>query len=62
MPTDDKIVAVGLFTAQEFKRWGSKLRHVYTIEDDVQFDDLLTAIDKAEASAALNKRTLEQSS
>ena len=48
MPTDDEIVAIGFFTAPEFKRWGAKLRHVHKLEDNRDFEDLLTAIDQAD--------------
>lgn len=48
MAERDKFVAIGLFTAPEFARWGSKLRHVYPVEGNAEFDDLLKAIDKAD--------------
>ena len=48
MPDRGKIVAVSLLTQPEFELWGHKLRHVYLTEDAHDFDDLITAIDKAD--------------
>jgi hypothetical protein len=45
---DEKIVAVGFFTQPEFLRWGARLRHVHKLEDNCDFEDLITAIDKAD--------------
>ena len=59
MPDDKKIVAVGLFTEPEFKRWGHKLRHVYVPDGDAEFDELLRAIDEAEARANVGKNPSE---
>lgn len=53
---DDKIVAVGFFTAPEFKRWGNTLRHVHKLEDNRDFKDLLDAIDKVDANLKLSGR------
>lgn len=50
MSNREDIVAVGLFTAPEFARWGSKLRYVYRVESNDDFDDLLKAIDKADGA------------
>jgi hypothetical protein len=55
MPDDKKIVAVGLFTEPEFKRWGHKLRHVYMPDGNAEFDELLRAIDEAEARSVSGK-------
>jgi hypothetical protein len=52
MPEREKIVAVGLFTQLEFDRWGDKLRTVYEVSVPGPFDDLLRAIDEAEARAS----------
>ena len=48
MPNDHEFVAIGFFTAPEFKRWGKRLEHIYPIEDNDQFKDLLDAIDEAD--------------
>ena len=45
---NDQIVAIGFFTGPEFKRWGIRLRHVYSLEDNRDFEDLLSAIDNAD--------------
>jgi hypothetical protein len=58
MPDDKKIVAVGLFTEPEFKRWGHKLRHVYVPDGNAEFDDLLRAIDEAEARSLSGKKSV----
>jgi hypothetical protein len=55
MPDDKKIVVVGLLTEPEFKRWGRKLRHVYMPDGNAEFDDLLRAIDEAEARLSSGK-------
>jgi len=48
MSEREKFVAIGLFTAPEFARWGDKLRHVYPVTGNREFDDLLEAIDRAD--------------
>jgi len=48
MQSKDKIVAVGLFTEAEFKRWGSRLGHMCHVEERPDFDDLLKAIDEVD--------------
>lgn len=48
MSDREKFVAVSLLTAPEFNRWGSRLRHVYRVEDTPEFSELLIAIDKAD--------------
>lgn len=48
MAEREKFVAIGLLTAPEFARWGDKLRHVYPVTGNPEFDDLLKAIDKAD--------------
>lgn len=54
MSSQDKIVAIGFFTAPEFEQWGAKMRHVYSVRDDHPFRDLLKAIDDAESVQLLN--------
>lgn len=44
MAENEKIVAVGLLTAQEVRRLGNDLKHIYPVPDDRTFDDLLRAI------------------
>lgn len=44
----DKIVAIGLLTAEELRNVGTGLHRLYPVSDDGAFDDLLKAIgDKA---------------
>ena len=59
MHKDDEIVAIGFFTAPEFKRWGAKLRHVHKLEDNRDFDDLLTAIDRADVALRSPNRPID---
>ena len=47
MPERERYVAVGLLTGAEFARWGDKLRNVYLVEENPEFDELLRAIDAA---------------
>jgi hypothetical protein len=54
MPNDHQFVAIGFFTAPEFKRWGKRLEHIYPIEDNDQFKDLLNAIDEADKECRNN--------
>lgn len=49
MPSE-KIVAVGLLTESNVRALGSSLKKVFPITDDGRFDDLLTALDRAEYS------------
>ena len=44
----EKIVAVSFLTSAEFDQWGGKLRNVYHVDDGIDFDDLLNAIDEAD--------------
>ena len=53
MPEDNKIVAVGLMTEADLRSWGHNLRRVYSVDENMIFDELICAIDKAE----LNNRT-----
>lgn len=56
MSKRDEIVAVGLMTAPEFRRWGGKLRQVYEIKDNSSFEDLIEAIDKADLARSAGSR------
>jgi hypothetical protein len=49
MAESEKIVAVGLLTEREVRRWGQDLKHIYPVPDDGTFDDLLSAIRRATA-------------
>lgn len=40
----DKIVAIGLLTAEELRNVGTGLHRLYTVPEDGAFDDLLQAI------------------
>jgi hypothetical protein len=42
----DKIVAIGLLTAEELRNVGTGLHRIYPIASDGEFDDLLKAIDR----------------
>ena len=49
----DRIVAVGLLTTRDLERLGSGFRRCFPVSDDEQFEDLLRAIDAAEAASGL---------
>jgi hypothetical protein len=46
MATDDRIVAIGLLTAREVGMFGRSLKHVFAVEDDDKFAELLEALDR----------------
>lgn len=43
------IVAVSLLTAEELRKVGTSLKQVYPVPQDGKFDDLLKALDRADA-------------
>jgi hypothetical protein len=45
MENEDKIVAVSFLTLQEWKRWGSDMKHIFPLPADKSFDDLLRRLD-----------------
>jgi hypothetical protein len=49
MKPSDRIVAVGLLSQRDLEALGAGLMRVYPVEDAPCFDDLLKAIDAAEA-------------
>ena len=51
--TDERIVAVGLLTPRDLDRLGSGFKRCFPVSDDQKFEDLLRAIDEAEARHAL---------
>ena len=53
--TDDRIVAVGLLTPRDLDRLGSGFKRCFPVSDDEKFEDLLRAIDEAEARQALTR-------
>lgn len=48
---DDPVVAVGLMTARDLEVLGSGFRRYFTVSDEEQFQELLDAIDRADAAA-----------
>lgn len=50
---EENIVAVGLLTDRDLDRLGSGFHRCFPIADDGKFEDLLRAIDKADAATAL---------
>lgn len=44
----DKIIAVSFLTSPEVELWGDKLRHIFVIDDETDFADLLKAIDQSD--------------
>lgn len=54
MKDRDQFVAVGLLTRRDLETLGNGFRTAFPIESGPMFDDLLKAIDKAEAARAGN--------
>ena len=48
MPTDDRIVAIGLLTQQDLSVLGQGFRRAYPVEECHEFNDLLRRIDEAD--------------
>ncbi|MDT8758892.1 hypothetical protein MZO42_09310 [Sphingomonas psychrotolerans] len=49
----EHIVAVGLLTNRDLERLGSGFKRCFPVSDDGKFEDLLRAIDEADAAASL---------
>ena len=49
----EHIVAVGLLTDRDLERLGSGFKRCFPVSDDRKFEDLLRAIDEADAAAGL---------
>lgn len=49
----EHIVAVGLLTGRDLERLGSGFKRCFPVSDDGKFEDLLRAIDEADAAAGL---------
>lgn len=56
----EHIVAVGLLTGRDLERLGSGFKRCFPVSDDSKFEDLLRAIDEADAAAALRAGRQEQ--
>jgi hypothetical protein len=56
----EHIVAIGLLTNRDLERLGSGFKRCFPISDDEKFEDLLRAIDRADAAAALRVERSEQ--
>lgn len=55
----DRIVAVGLLTTRDLERLGSGFRRCFPVSDDQKFEDLLRAIDEADAQTGLRQTRTE---
>ena len=55
----EHIVAVGLLTDRDLERLGSGFKRCFPVSDDGKFEDLLRAIDEADAAGAL-RASLEE--
>ncbi|MCD2322975.1 hypothetical protein LQ953_02965 [Sphingomonas sp. IC-56] len=55
----DRIVAVGLLTTRDLERLGSGFRRCFPVSDDQKFEDLLRAIDEADAQTDLRQTRVE---
>lgn len=49
----ENIVAVGLLTTRDLERLGSGFSRCFPVSDDGKFEDLLRAIDEADAASRL---------
>ena len=49
----EHIVAVGLLTDRDLERLGSGFKRCFPVSDDRKFEDLLRAIDEADAASGL---------
>ena len=52
----EHIVAVGLLTGRDLERLGSGFRRCFPVTDDGKFEDLLRAIDEADAAVLRAER------
>lgn len=50
---EENIVAVGLLTNRDLDRLGSGFRRCFPVADDSKFEELIRAIDEADAASAL---------
>jgi hypothetical protein len=57
----EHIVAVGLLTNRDLERLGSGFKRCFPVSDDRKFEDLLRAIDEADAAAGLRTGRNEDS-
>jgi hypothetical protein len=55
----ERIVAVGLLTSRDLERLGSGFSRCFPVSDDGKFDELLRAIDVADAAALRGSRTAQ---
>jgi hypothetical protein len=53
MPESRRIVAIGLLTQQELEMLGQGFDRAFPVDDDIVFEDLLRAIDRADRELAL---------
>ncbi len=56
----EHIVAVGLLTHRDLERLGSGFKRCFPVSDDTKFEDLLRAIDDADAASLRARRGGEQ--
>ena len=54
--SDERVVAVGLLTANDLHVLGTGFRRCFPVSEELDFDDLLRAIDEAEARHAASAR------
>ena len=60
MNDEEPIVAIGLLTQTDLNLLGSGFRRAFRLSEDPCFEDLLAAIDEAEARAEQQKITAKQ--
>jgi hypothetical protein len=57
--SQEPIVAVGLLTTRDLDRLGNGFRRCFPVSDDGKFEDLLRAIDEADAASLRHERRAE---
>lgn len=53
--SQEPIVAVGLLTTRDLERLGNGFSRCFPVSDDGKFEDLLRAIDEADAGSSLRR-------
>ncbi|MFV0625664.1 hypothetical protein ACBY01_16880 [Sphingomonas sp. ac-8] len=57
MTGTDRIVAVGLLTERDLAVLGQGFQRIYRLDDSREFDNLLTAIDRADERIRMPQKT-----
>ncbi|WP_294395259.1 hypothetical protein [uncultured Sphingomonas sp.] len=57
MPQQERVVAVGLLTERDLRALGQSFKRAYPLEQNYEFQDLLTAIDHADRDYRTGAKT-----